>query len=46
VAVNAIMGHVDETMAGIYREEVGDDRLLAVVNHVKQWLFPPATKAS
>ena len=39
VAVNAIMGHADSSMAGLYREEVGDDRLLAVVNHVRGWLF-------
>jgi integrase len=39
VAVNACMGHVDDSMAGTYREEIGDDRLQAVVNHVHDWLF-------
>jgi integrase len=46
VAVNAIMGHVDESMAAAYREEVGDDRLRAVVNHVRSWLFPRKGKAA
>ena len=40
VAVNAIMGHVDETMAANYRERIDDSRLQAVVNHVHEWLFP------
>jgi integrase len=40
VAVDAIMGHVDGTMAGQYRERIEDARLQAVVNHVHEWLFP------
>lgn len=39
VAVSAIMGHADNTMAGVYRERVDDDRLRAVVGHVRTWLF-------
>ena len=39
VAVNSIMGHVDESMAGVYRERIDDDRLRAVTNHVRTWLF-------
>lgn len=39
VAVSSIMGHVDDTMAGIYRQEIQDDRLLAAVNVVRDWLF-------
>jgi len=39
VATNAIMGHVDATMAANYREEIDDSRLLAVANHVRAWLF-------
>jgi integrase len=39
VAVNHIMGHADSSMAGVYREEIGDDRLQAVVDHVHKWLF-------
>ncbi len=39
VAVNHIMGHVDESMAAAYRERINDERLQAVVDHVHQWLF-------
>lgn len=39
VAVSSIMGHVDGTMAGHYREGIGDDRLRAVTDHVRNWLF-------
>jgi integrase len=42
VAVDAIMGHADESMAAAYREEIGDDRLRAVVDHVRGWLFAEA----
>lgn len=38
-AVSSIMGHVDPTMAGLYRERISDDRLRAVVAVVHQWLF-------
>jgi integrase len=41
VAVDAIMGHTDNSMAAEYRHGIEDARLLAVVNHVHQWLFPP-----
>jgi len=40
VAVNAIMGHADNTMAANYRHGISDDRLLAVVNVVREWLWP------
>jgi integrase len=39
VAVNAIMGHVDSSMAGVYRERISDERLQAVVGTVHNWLF-------
>jgi integrase len=39
VATNLIMGHVDSSMASVYRERVDDARLLAVVNYVRTWLF-------
>jgi integrase len=39
VAANAIMGHADASMAGAYRERIEDDRLRAVVSHVRQWLY-------
>jgi len=38
-AVDAIMGHVDRTMARHYRERISDDRLRAVAEHVRSWLF-------
>jgi integrase len=40
VAVNAIMGHVDNSMAGAYRERISDSRLIAVTAVVRAWLFP------
>jgi integrase len=39
VAVNAIMGHVDGSMAAVYREEIEAERLRAVTDHVRKWLF-------
>jgi len=39
VAVNAIMGHVDNSMAGVYRERISDERLRAVTDCVHDWLF-------
>ena len=37
-AIDLIMGHVDNTMGGHYRQRVDDKRLLAVTNHVRKWL--------
>jgi integrase len=39
VAVDAIMGHARDDMASVYREKVGDERLKAVTDHVRAWLF-------
>ena len=41
VAVDAIMGHAPSSsdMASVYRERISDERLIAVVNHVRGWLF-------
>ena len=39
VAVDAIMGHSREDMASVYRERIGDERLQAVAEHVRKWLF-------
>jgi integrase len=44
VCVNALMGHVDNTMSAVYREQIDDERLQAVVNHVRCWLFPGGGK--
>ena len=46
VAVDAIMGHSREDMASVYRERIGDDRLQAVAEHVRQWLWGQATKTA
>jgi integrase len=47
-AVRAIMGHVEDAndMSAVYTEEpVDDDRLRAVTDYVRAWLFPkPAPK--
>ncbi|MBP3959876.1 tyrosine-type recombinase/integrase [Gemmata sp. G18] len=42
VAVNLMMGHVDSSMAGVYRERIDDTRLRAVADHVRAWLWPGA----
>ena len=39
VAVDSMMGHVDNSMAGEYRHGIEDDRLRAVVDHVRNWLL-------
>lgn len=41
-AVRLIMGHVDASIDATYREHIDDDRLVAVSNHVRSWLYPPA----
>ncbi len=55
-AVDVIMGHDRNDMASVYREESNDERLkqldnqrlLAVVTHVHEWLYPapPAAPAA
>ena len=46
VAVDAIMGHSRDDMASVYRERIGDDRLRAVAEHVRQWLWGKATRTA
>lgn len=44
VAIGLTMGHVDSSVAGLYREHVDDERLEAVAKHVQAWLFGPKGK--
>lgn len=48
IAVDYIMGHKRKDMASVYRERISDDRLRAVAEHVRKWLFsataPEATQ--
>jgi integrase len=44
VAVDHIMGHARDDMASVYRERISDERLRAVTDHVRAWLFPPPAK--
>lgn len=39
VAVDAVMGHTRDDMATNYRERISDERLKAVSEHVRGWLF-------
>jgi integrase len=39
-AIDLIMGHHDPSMGGVYRERIADDRLQAVTDHVRKWLWP------
>jgi integrase len=41
-AVDFTMGHDDGHISGHYREHISDDRLRAVADHVRCWLFPSA----
>ncbi len=49
-AVSAIMGHAPQAgdMSAVYRERIDDARLIAVTNHVRDWLWPDGcvTRAS
>ncbi len=45
-ALARMMGHVADArdMSATYREHVADERIAAVVDYVRAWLFPPAAK--
>jgi integrase len=45
VALGSIMGHANESMAAVYRERISDERLRAVVDHVRCWLFGAEAKS-
>jgi integrase len=40
-AADHIMGHEVAHMSSVYREGISDERLRAVADHVRGWLFPP-----
>jgi integrase len=46
VAVDYIMGHALDDMATVYRERISDERLKAVTDHVRAWLFPSVGAAN
>lgn len=46
VVVDAVMGHVDASMAAEYRERIDDIRLRAVTDHVHNWLYPEDAKGA
>lgn len=39
-AADYIMGHARDDMASVYRERISDERVKAVSDHVRAWLFP------
>jgi integrase len=39
-ATDHIMGHETSHMSSYYRESIADERLRAVTDHVRKWLFP------
>ena len=45
-AVDHIMGHVEaaDDMGAIYTQWISDDRLRAVADYVRQWLFSEVAK--
>jgi integrase len=38
-AIRYIMGHCDNSMSSRYRQRISDERLQAVTDHVRAWLF-------
>jgi integrase len=45
-AVDFMMGHESPHMSSVYREKISDERLRAVVDYVRRWLFPAHEKAA
>jgi len=38
-AINLVMGHADSHISAVYRETISDERLRAVADTVREWLF-------
>jgi integrase len=45
-AADFIMGHEVPHMSSVYRETISDERLKAVTDHVRAWLFAPPTNVA
>jgi len=45
-AAMIIMGHTDASISGYYREQVSDNRLQAVTDHVRAWLLTERPRAA
>jgi integrase len=41
-AADNIMGHEVSHKSSVYRETISDERLKAVTDHVRSWLWPPS----
>ena len=39
-SADLIMGHSRDDMASVYRQTISDERLIAVTDHVRKWLWP------
>jgi integrase len=46
VATQIVMGHKRSSISDNYRGRISDQRLEAVTEHVRQWLFPPTVSKS
>jgi integrase len=44
-AIDLIMGHARDDMASVYRERISDERLIAVTDYVRRWLFGKEAEA-
>jgi integrase len=45
IAVDYLMGHLDESVSGMYRQYILDERLLEVTNAVHKWLYEAKPKS-
>jgi len=45
-AIDHVMGHESPHMSSVYRERISDERLRAVADYVRGWLFGPAGSAN